>query len=144
MSLCPFPAVSGLVDGCFLDGMFLPRTDAVFLPHDHGSQSPFWDTATTSGVPLLARFPSRNSEGGSACLGSALPSVGLPGPSCHAVIFLLFILFSLASSPPTPPSSRLTLPRRHQLSCSNQGRIQGIFELGWGKKMTSSCSLTSY
>ena len=57
MALCPFLAVSGLVDGCFLDGMFLPRTDAVFLPHDHGSQSPFWDRATPSGAPLLVRYP---------------------------------------------------------------------------------------
>ena len=90
MALCPFLAVSGLVDGCFLDGMFLPWTDAVFLPHDHGSQSPFWDRATPSGAPLLVRFPSRNSEGGSACLGSALPSAGLPGPSCPAVSFFSF------------------------------------------------------
>ena len=86
VSLCPFPAVSGLVGGCFLDGMFLPQTELCF-------SHTITEASHLSGTqPLLevVRVPSRTSEGRSACLGSALPSPGLPCPSCPAVSFFPF------------------------------------------------------
>lgn len=97
MSLCPFPAVSGLVGGCFLDGMFFQGMELCFY-------HTITEASHLSGTqPLLevVRVPSRTSEGRSAVWAQRSFTAALPQLSCCVWLFPFHpLFFILTSSPP--------------------------------------------